>query len=138
MSRSKFKSPKPSPAAARTPGKFPGGKWLIAGAILGVLAAGLWLGNRPTRAKPPAVDLSQADAAAAATIRKHLEAVTLHPESGLAWGQLGSVLRAYEFPLPASQCLAEAERLDPANPRWLYFQSLLAKEIGRASCRERV
>lgn len=127
MSRSKFKSPKPSPAPARTPGKFTSGKWLIAGAILGVLAAGIWLGNRPAQARPPAVDLSKADAAAAATIRKHLEAVTLHPESGLAWGQLGAVLRAYEFSLPASQCLAEAERLDPANARWPYFQSLLAK-----------
>ena len=36
-----------------------------------------------------------------------------------------AALRAYRFDASAIQCLDEVERLDPTNPRWPYFLSLL-------------
>jgi tetratricopeptide (TPR) repeat protein len=124
--------PPPHPARKPVPPPAPKGhalRW-VAGAVLvvGLLALSLWLSRgRSALLKPPVLDLSKASPEAAATIRKHLQAVTLHPQSGAAWGQLGMMLRIYTFPAQALECLAEAERLEPANPRWPYFQGLLLK-----------
>jgi Flp pilus assembly protein TadD len=51
------------------------------------------------------------------------EQVLKDPHSARAWGDLGEVFLANELEEESSICFAEAERLDPANPRWPYFQS---------------
>src|SRR5262249_26401188 len=49
-------------------------------------------------------------------------AVVKDPRSADAWGQLGRVLMANELHSEiALDCFAQAERLDPNNPRWPYF-----------------
>jgi tetratricopeptide (TPR) repeat protein len=84
-----------------------------------------------TRMSPPAIPqvaLAPLDPDSASLINQHLQAVRDAPRSGLAWGRLGAILRSYEFRLEARHCLAEAERLDPANPRWPYLQASLLRQ----------
>jgi Flp pilus assembly protein TadD len=51
------------------------------------------------------------------------ERVLEEPYSAQAWGDLGEVFLANELEEESSRCFAEAERLDPSNPRWPYFQA---------------
>src|SRR5262249_24515009 len=51
-------------------------------------------------------------------------AVEKSPRSVEAWGVLGKTLLVHDFHIPASFCLAQAERLDPANARWPYLQGV--------------
>jgi tetratricopeptide (TPR) repeat protein len=44
------------------------------------------------------------------------------PHSAAAWGRLGQLLRAHGYGPESNVCLAQAERLDPADPRWPYLQ----------------
>jgi tetratricopeptide (TPR) repeat protein len=74
----------------------------------------------------PVIDTARLDVIARRTVEERLNEVKAHPNSGVAWGQLGTVLRAFDYPLEAERCLREAERLDSNNPRWPYFRSLLA------------
>jgi len=100
---------------------------LIAGVlVLLVLGTGAfwWLGPRAGRAPLPSLDLRSVDAKVAATLTRHLDAVKSTPRSGAAWGRLGALLWAYDFRPQAGQCLDQAERLDPANPRWPYYHGL--------------
>ncbi|HMJ65517.1 MAG TPA: tetratricopeptide repeat protein, partial [Candidatus Binatia bacterium] len=71
------------------------------------------------------IDTSKLDAIARRTLDQQITEVKAHPKSGSAWGQLGTMLRAFGFPPQALACFAKAEELDPKNPRWPYFQSLL-------------
>jgi tetratricopeptide (TPR) repeat protein len=61
----------------------------------------------------------------AAAIEKERQAVLASPRSADAWGQLGMVLSAYYFGTEALPCLVEAERLDPDEPRWPYYQAIV-------------
>src|SRR5439155_409376 len=48
------------------------------------------------------------------------------PGSAEAWGKLGMILQSHGLGVEASTaCLAEAERLDPRQPRWPYLQAIL-------------
>lgn len=73
----------------------------------------------------PAIPVSQLDANAQALVQQHLDAVRTQPRSGVAWGRLGVVLRLFDFRGEARYCLAQAEHLDPQEPRWPYFHGLL-------------
>jgi tetratricopeptide (TPR) repeat protein len=73
----------------------------------------------------PVLDTSKLDAMARHTLDQQITEVKAHPKSGSAWGQFGTMLRAFDFPAQAQTCFAKAEELDPKNPRWPYFQSLL-------------
>jgi tetratricopeptide (TPR) repeat protein len=67
---------------------------------------------------PPTVDVSDLEPAAAQAIGEARNAVVEAPRSAEAWGRLGLLLHAYEFPDPAAFCFTRAERLDPRDPRW--------------------
>ena len=99
----------------------------VAGILLAlaVAAAGVWFWIEGRTARVPDIGLANLDAGVARLIQKHLDEVRARPRSAGAWGNLGLVLRAYDFVAPSRQCLAEAERLDSRNPRWPYFRSLL-------------
>jgi tetratricopeptide (TPR) repeat protein len=45
------------------------------------------------------------------------------PRSAAAWGRLGLILRAHDYGAEANTCFAEAEKLDPTDPRWPYHRS---------------
>src|SRR5262249_23031503 len=47
------------------------------------------------------------------------------PRSAEAWGRLGMVFSSHIFADEALVCFAEAERLQPKDPRWPYHQALI-------------
>lgn len=101
--------------------------WVLAPIVMLICTAGaFWFSRRLQSTPMPVIDSSRLEASARQTLEGRIAAVRAAPKSGDAWGELGSVLRAFDFPHEAQQCFAEAERLDPANPRWPYFQALLS------------
>jgi tetratricopeptide (TPR) repeat protein len=97
--------------------------------LLGLGAAGaaggwIWYERRALAPLPPSPDLDGVDPPVAAAIEKERKAVLGSPRSAAAWGQLGKVLAAYYYHTEAIACFAQAERLDPREPRWPYFQGV--------------
>jgi cytochrome c-type biogenesis protein CcmH/NrfG len=94
--------------------------------VMAVLGLGGWLWLRPREVPPapPEVDLAEADPEVAAVIVRARMRVAADPRSGEAWGRLGQLLRAHGYGAEANVCLAEAERLDPIEPRWPYLHGL--------------
>ena len=86
---------------------------------------GFWYLEQTRQHPLPVLHLSGSEPAVAKVIENHLADARENPKSARAWGNLGSVLRAYHFDASAIECLTEAERLNPKNPRWPYFLSLL-------------
>ena len=82
------------------------------------LAAACFVFWKARRSKLPEIELSKLEPTAANVIDRHLSAVRAAPRSGSAWGQLGAVLRLYEFRPEAAHCFTVAASLDPGNPRW--------------------
>jgi tetratricopeptide (TPR) repeat protein len=78
--------------------------------------------------QPPAVDTSGRDPEIAAVIAAAQEKVRQQPRSGDAWGRLGMILLIHAFETESDVCLAQAERLDPRQPRWPYFRAIV-KEL---------
>lgn len=52
------------------------------------------------------------------------------------WGELGQTYLAYDFTAAAAQCLANAEQLDPGNPRWPYYRAVVAQRRGDLAAAE--
>jgi tetratricopeptide (TPR) repeat protein len=68
--------------------------------------------------------LGSHDPAVAAAVEEARTAVLQAPRSARAWARLGMVLAAHQFTAEANQCFAQAERLDPREPRWPYYQGV--------------
>ncbi len=115
------------------------GRWqLVSGLLLGaaLLAAGtawfIWhrgtSSHRDTNEvailSPPALELDGVDPAVVRAIETARGTVNHSPRSTQAWGHLGKVLLAHDFHLPATTCLAQAERLNPTEVRWPYLQGI--------------
>jgi tetratricopeptide (TPR) repeat protein len=107
---------------------------LLVSAALVVAAAGfIWHRIATTRSvatavpiiKLPEIELGGLDPAVIRAIEKARADVEQSPRSARAWGQLGKVLLAHDIHIPASTCLAQAERLDPAQERSPYLQFYL-------------
>ena len=75
--------------------------------------------------EPPRIDLANVDPAVRAAIESAQAAVGRSPRSEDAWGRLGMVLAAHTFYAEAITCFAQAERLDPGEKSWPYFQGVL-------------
>jgi tetratricopeptide (TPR) repeat protein len=95
---------------------------LLLGGIAAALAWKLWPSTPPP---PPMPDLDGIDPAVAAVITKERQAVLATPRDASAWGRLGEVLELFNYRKDAVVCFAQAERLDPRQPRWPYHQGLL-------------
>jgi tetratricopeptide (TPR) repeat protein len=110
------------------PARRPGRRWrlllfcLSPGLLLLAGAAGTWryLAAFPP---PPPVDTSDVEPAVAAAIDEARAHVRHRPWSGAAWGRLSMVLFAHHFEAEAQACLAQAQRLDPQDPRWPYLSA---------------
>jgi tetratricopeptide (TPR) repeat protein len=102
---------------------------LAAGLVLTLLASGavlgVWWRHRPAPPAPPEVDMADADPAVRAAVRSAVEAVRRAPRSADAWGRLGMVLAAHSFYAESVTCFAEAEGLDPEEPRWPYLRGAI-------------
>src|SRR5262249_39712413 len=96
--------------------------FLLGAATLAVLALGWFLWGWATAPAPPAVSLAGADPAVARAIEAARRAVWWKPRSAAAWGRLGQLLRAHGAVPESNRCFAQAERLDPGDPRWPYLQ----------------
>jgi cytochrome c-type biogenesis protein CcmH/NrfG len=98
---------------------------LLALAVLAglCLPAGVWW-LRPEAHSPPTVDLAGADPEVALLLESTRNDVLAAPRSAARWGRLGMVLRAHGFAGESGVCFAEAERLDPREPRWPYYRGL--------------
>jgi tetratricopeptide (TPR) repeat protein len=110
---------------------------LLAGALLAAaLGVVLWrqvLSSRGTArdvpiALVPAMDQTDVDPAVLRLISGARTAVAEAPRSAEAWGRLGKVLLAHEFSNEARACFAQAEALDPGEPRWPYHQGTILSQ----------
>jgi tetratricopeptide (TPR) repeat protein len=97
------------------------GGLILAGALL---ALGLgWYGWRwYTAPQPPEVAVAETDPALAEAVAQARDQVRRAPYSAAAWANLGKLLRASQFNAQAVTCFAQAERLEPGNPRWPYLR----------------
>jgi tetratricopeptide (TPR) repeat protein len=100
-------------------------KLLIGLLLAAALATGGWLGWRwYTTPVPPEVPLGGADKEVARAVEEARQEVRRQPRSAAAWGKLGMVLGANDYGDPAVTCFEQAERLDPADPRWPYLRAV--------------
>jgi tetratricopeptide (TPR) repeat protein len=108
-------------------------RWVLLTAVAClVLAAGWLLGPRFYRGgpEPPEVDLTGVDPALAAAVQAAQQAVREAPTSAEAWGRLGMVLVVHDYRVPGSFCFAQAQRLEPHEVRWPYFDALGGLSVG--------
>jgi tetratricopeptide (TPR) repeat protein len=102
-------------------------RWLFLGTLVmgAALAAAGWYAWRwYTTPVPPVVNLEGAEPVVAEAIESARREVLKNGRSADAWGRLGLVLRAHGYDEPSDVCFAQAERLDPKNPRWPYLQGV--------------
>ncbi len=100
--------------------------------VAAALAPGVghWAWRRANPTRPPDVDLSRAQRPVVEAVEAARREVERAPRSASAWGLLGMVLCANDFAEEGRVCLAEAERLDPKDPRWPYLQVPYAGNVG--------
>lgn len=122
MSGTVEQPPTPSPDARRKRRRWWVLALLLSGGALGVTVA-YWT-PRTAHPEPPAVELSNADPAVARAVEAARQQVREQPSSAGTWGELGMVLQAHEIYRQAQECYAQAERLDPSDPRWPYLGAL--------------
>ena len=107
-------------------------RWLgIAAAVLMLvlMLLGGYLYQRsrsPTVPPPPAVELKGVDPAVVKAVEQARSRVEESPRSAEGWGKLGMVLLVHQFEPQAAACFEQAERLDPRDRRWPYYQALEA------------
>ena len=96
---------------------------LFLGIILIAAAVGyLWFRSAPPA--PPEVVLTDVDPAVVKVVEDSRASVRQSPRSAAAWGRLGMVLVVHDFHAEANYCFAQAERLDPRDPHWPYYQGI--------------
>ena len=98
---------------------------LVIGLCLLALAGGgvyYWRQNAPP--EPPIIKRPGSDPAIVKAIEEARTAVQSSPRSGQAWGRLGMVLSIHDILPEADICFAQAERLEPREPRWPYLRGL--------------
>lgn len=118
--------PEKRPASAPVPRSSRRWLWLAGGVVgIVVLAGGSWRAwhhFRPTQLdRLPRIDTSDLLPAVAEDIDKKYAAVVQNADFASFWGEYGLVLLAHGFRREASDCFAEAERLDGLDYRWPYY-----------------
>jgi tetratricopeptide (TPR) repeat protein len=104
-------------------------------ALLAVLSVAfglsLWNGGaRPAEPpSPPVLGGTGIDPAVAKLVAIARAEVVRSPRSPAAWGRLGMAFDVHGFTDLAMRCFVEAERLDPSDAAWPYFQGLIQTPI---------
>jgi tetratricopeptide (TPR) repeat protein len=108
---------------------------LVTAALAGVV---YWQVVRKPRIEPPPFDpppfdTAGVDRAVVRSLEEKREAVR-QSRSASSWGELGMTFYVHNFASQALTCFREAEKLQPHEPRWPYFQALTLtreKSIGK-------
>ncbi len=82
-------------------------------------------GEPPRHPNVPAINLANIDPRIVATIEKAQAEIARDPASVRNWASLGAVLMTHKFHAEAVRCFAEAESLQPDQPRWPYLQGVI-------------
>jgi tetratricopeptide (TPR) repeat protein len=98
------------------------GSCLLLLAVAGGGGAVAWWGL--AMPEPPATVLTDADPRISRALNEARAAVRRSPRSAQAWGELGMTFAANDCAQDACTCFAQAERLDPKDPRWPYLRGL--------------
>jgi tetratricopeptide (TPR) repeat protein len=98
--------------------------YVIASALLTAAVVGGYLAWRLSAPAVPLVATDGMDAEVAALIAEARADVTAQPRSAAAWGRLGMVLFGNTLYGESIAVLAQAEKLDPNDPRWPYLCGL--------------
>jgi tetratricopeptide (TPR) repeat protein len=106
--------------------------YVVAAALCALLGGGAYLVFFPRGPEPPTVDTTGFDPLVAAAVEKGRAAVREAPQSPAVWGRLGMILTVHDCRVQADFCLAQAEQLDPTDPRWPYYQALGALLVNDA------
>jgi tetratricopeptide (TPR) repeat protein len=77
------------------------------------------------RLVPSLVVLAGVDPEVAAALTAARAAVVRTPRAPAAWGKYGKTLAAHRYLEEARAAFVEAERLQPEEPRWPYYQGLM-------------
>jgi tetratricopeptide (TPR) repeat protein len=85
-------------------------------------AAGWYGWRRYTAPMPPEIAREGLDPELAEAIEAARRKIQSDPYSVQCWGDLGKLLRAAQLYPEAVACFAQAEKLEPTNPRWPYLQ----------------
>jgi cytochrome c-type biogenesis protein CcmH/NrfG len=100
--------------------------------VVGGVAGGLiwWRHGAADRVEPPIINLEgENDPDLANVIDDARTKVLRQPRSAEAWGWLGKVLLANGHGDDSLVCFAQAERLDPSEPRWPYLRGVAQQAI---------
>jgi Flp pilus assembly protein TadD len=113
-------------------------RWLRVAAVLvavvGIAAGSWWWWFHPAAAEPPPVPEGIKDADVRESIAFAREQVLASPRSGPAWGRLAMIFLVEGFPHEADVCLAQADQLQPGEPKWPYARGfLLSKQNPEAA-----
>jgi tetratricopeptide (TPR) repeat protein len=92
---------------------------------LGAAAVAAYYWTRPKPLEPPTIETAGFDADVVKAIETARDQVQAEPDSPRAWGDLGAVLFAHDLYPESLPCFEQAERLDPKDARWPYFQGLV-------------
>src|SRR5262249_9312750 len=115
----------PEGQTVTTPPKGPARRAVLLGAVaLALLALGWYLSGWYAPPAPPELSLADADPAVVRVIESARRDVWWKPRSAAAWGRLGQRLRAHGYRPESNFCFAQAERLNPQDPRWSYLQGI--------------
>ncbi len=122
-------APAPAPADQNSAQKTsngrrraPLGKYVIVLAAMLAVAVLAWrYADRMFPPRVPEIDLNDATPRVAEGIQEVRDAVVQHPRSAEAWGRLGMMLQAHEYPAKAMECYRQAARLQPDEFRWPYL-----------------
>ncbi|MGI8605232.1 MAG: tetratricopeptide repeat protein [Verrucomicrobiales bacterium] len=102
---------------------FIGGSLLVAG------AGGYKLWHKLSAPEVPQLHLQGVEPAIARAVNDAGARVRANPRAALAWGQLGAVLFTHELYGDAATVFAQAEILDPQQPRWPYLRALSLADL---------
>jgi tetratricopeptide (TPR) repeat protein len=97
--------------------------WIVIILLAVFAGAAGWYGwRRYTAPQPPEVACDGIDPELTEAIETARRKIQADPYSVQGWGGLGKLLRAAQLYPEAVACFAQAEKLDPTNPRWPYLQ----------------
>ncbi len=99
------------------------------GALLLLLAGGYKFWRVLSAPKVPPLHLQDAEPAIAQAVEAAAAQVRAAPRAALAWGQLGAILFTHELYGDAAAIFAQAEKLDPQQPRWPYLRGLSLADL---------
>ena len=98
--------------------------FLIALSVLALAGGGVYFWRQNAPPPPPEIKLSGSDAFIIKAVEEARTAVQSSPRSGRTWGRLAMVLSIHDILPEADLCFAQAERLEPREPRWPYLRGL--------------